>query len=147
MPTQFEWLRRIKAVEREYAVVLAAVSHFREVIRHDPLLLPSELQMRDCTAASNGLEATYIVRMFAEFEAGLRQFWQSQRPTRPQMRDLLDRIAARQYVSFDSLSETHAVRELRNGFVHGSDSELEKLSLTQCRSSLCIFFGFLPLQW
>lgn len=147
MPSRTEWLTRIKAVEREFRVIRFAADRLGESIRVDATNLPSDLRFRDFMVASNRLEATFLIRMFAEFEAGLRQYWEIQSPTRPKMRDLLDGIAARRFISFDRLDKAHEVRKLRNGHVHGSDEVGSSLPFAECRSVLCTYFSFLPLTW
>ena len=62
--------------------------------------------------ASGFLELTYIIRLFAEFETGLRLFWPTARGTEPpgRTRDLVDGIAATRRIPFQELVNAHAVR-------------------------------------
>lgn len=147
MPIRFQWLSRIKTVEREYSVLRTAANRFIDVAQKDPTTLPRNIIFKDVELASNKLEATYLIRLFAEFEAGLRAYWRTQRITRPKMQDLIDGIASRRNVSTDCLSKTHIVRRLRNAHIHDGEGESEELTLAECRSALCISFGFLPIDW
>src|SRR5437868_14584300 len=80
-------------------------------------LRPSHL--RDC---ATNLELTYVVRLFAEFEAILRDFWAvvraRRRCRRTRMEVLMNRVAAECSLPWDALNKAHAVREYRNAIVH-----------------------------
>ena len=45
------------------------------------------------------LEGTYVIRLFAEFETGLRLYWATIRQTEPPTQHLLDGIAARRAIT------------------------------------------------
>jgi hypothetical protein len=148
MPRSDDWLRRIKAVEREHAAVQLATSRLLEAGRRDPTLLKAEVKYRDIVEAEKALEGTYIIRLFAEFETGLRQFWESVRDTHPRTRDLLEGIAATRAIPDQQLSDAHEVRECRNSLVHErEDEEAEPIPIAVARGYLCRFFSFLPYQW
>jgi hypothetical protein len=144
-----EWLQRIKDVEREYAVARLATDRLLADAERDPAVLLSELRPRDVHRAAGRLEGTYIVRLFAEFETGLRQFWQAARQSEPpaRTRDLLDGLAATRQIPHDVLSRAHAVREYRNHLVHERDDEVTVVGIGVARRGLCIYFSFLPIQW
>src|SRR5262249_15295786 len=95
MPPRDEWLSRIKAVEREYLAMRQAANRFRHAALGDPTIVQRNLEHRDIIAASTNLEGTYVIRLFAEFETGARQYWGAIRPTDPRTADLLDALAAR----------------------------------------------------
>jgi hypothetical protein len=143
-----EWLGRIKAVEQQYAAVQLAVLRLRGEGRDDPTILTGDIQHRHIVAAERELEGTYIIRLFAEFETGLRIFWATERESHPPTRDLLNGIAAMRNVP-DALREhVHAVREYRNSLVHErEDEEVEPIPIAVARSYLCRFFSLLPPQW
>jgi hypothetical protein len=75
MPHNHEWQARIKSVEREYVVMSQAADHFRQAALVDPTILQADVQPREILLASKNLEGTYIIRLFAEFETGARQYW------------------------------------------------------------------------
>jgi hypothetical protein len=103
---------------------------------------------RDLTRASDMLEGTYLTRMFAEFETGLRLFWDTIQDTNPRARDLLDGLAARRGVPDEDRDNAHLVREYRNSLVHErEDEDLEPIPIARARSHLCTFFKRLPLEW
>lgn len=142
-----EWLERIKAVAREFLVAREAVGRFIVVLERDPTELPTGTKMSDAHAASVNLEGTYLLRLFAAFESGLRSYWTSIRTTKPPVRDLVDSIAGDRRVSDELRDEVHEVREYRNGLVHESDEEAEPVLLAEARRRLCTFFARLPDNW
>src|SRR5688500_1276410 len=87
---------RLKAIEREYLAVRMALDRVSEELHADPSFLRSDLRPRDFTHAAEGLEGTYLVRLFAEFETALRKFWSTTKksaiPTR--IHDLMQRVAS-----------------------------------------------------
>lgn len=142
-----EWLERIKAVEREFLAARKAVDDFITAIREDPDRLPSNTNVRDANTMSNNLEGTYLIRLFAAFESGLRNRWESSRTTKPPVRDLIDSIAGSRGAPDELREQVHEVREYRNSLVHESDGETEPVALGVARGRLCTFFARLPENW
>jgi hypothetical protein len=148
MPRNQEWLTRIKAVDREYAAVQLATSRLLAEGRRDPTVLEGGVQHRDVVSASRALQGTYVIRLFAEFETGLRQYWETVSNTHPRTRDLLDGLAARCRIGDDQRDNAHLVREYRNSLVHErGDEDVEPIPIATARGHLCRFFSFLPPQW
>ena len=113
-----------------------------------PTVLKGGVQHRDVVNASKALEGTYIVRLFAEFETGLRQFWETISKTHPKTKDLLDGLAARCKIGDDQRDHAHLVREYRNSLVHErEDEEVDMIPIAEARGYLCTFFSFLPREW
>ena len=152
---RIERLQRIKDVEREHAVSLFAVSRLVADAQRDPTVVSgSELQgtrvgLRDLRKTAEHLEGTYLIRLFAEFETGLRDFWAASRGREPpaRTRDLLDSVAAMRQIPAENLDEAHRVREYRNQLVHERDDAVAPVHIAAARGILCTFFSFLPLQW
>lgn len=142
-----EWQRRIKAVEREYSATRFATDRLLESAKADPTILKGDLRPRDIVSASEGLDGTYVIRLFAEFETGLRSFWSSVRHTSPGMHDLLEGVAALCGVPDFDRANAHGVREYRNSLVHEREEEVEPISVKDSRGYLCKFFSFLPRKW
>jgi uncharacterized protein (DUF2164 family) len=150
MPSsKFDWLNRVKAVEREHAAARFAVEFLLDSTQRDVTLLVADLRIRDLKNAAERLEGTYIVRLFAEFEASLRTYWTSVRGADPPVRtrDLIDGVAARRKIPFDAIQHAHTVREVRNYLVHEREKEIDFLAIATARSHLCIFLSFLPREW
>jgi hypothetical protein len=115
--------------------------------RRDPAVLAGKLKVQDIARASGRLEGTYLIRLFAEFETGLRLYWATIRETEPPTQHLLDGIAARRDIPPARLADAHAVREYRNALVHERDEGVIPIPIAEAQDHLCRFFAFLPLTW
>ena len=149
MADEFDlWIRRIKAVEREYLATRFSVDQALQQVRQDPTLLTRDLRVREIEHASELLEGTYIIRLFAEFETALRIFLQKSRGRPPaRTRDLLETVAARRRIPHEHLRNAHAVRDYRNVLVHEREADIDPMSIREARSHLCVYFSFLPRDW
>jgi hypothetical protein len=147
MPHNYEWQARIKAVEREYLATRQATDRFQEFAHRDPTILRGDLRYREIVRASENLDGTYIIRLFAEFETGLRLYWDHARGTNPRMQDLLDGLAAMCGIPDEQQANAHAVRGYRNSLVHEREEEVKAIPIDKARGYLCHFFSFLPPQW
>lgn len=150
MPSsKFEWLARVKSVEREHKATRFATDYLLTVVQNDPSSLGSDLRTRDFYKARERLEGTYTIRLFAEFETCLRIFWDATRTGRPpsRTRDLLEGVGARRRIPDDQINNAHAVREYRNSLVHEREADVEPITIGETRSRLCHFLSFLPIEW
>jgi hypothetical protein len=147
MPHNHEWQSRIKAVEREYVAMRQAADHFLEAALADPTILRENLRQGEIIGASRNLEGTYIIRLFAEFETGARQYWGANWDTDPRTVDLLNGLAARCGIPDTQRDNTHLVREYRNALVHEREDKPAMVPIAVARSYLCHFFSFLPPHW
>lgn len=147
--TRFEWLKRVKAVEREHSAVRWAIDFLLNAVRNDPTVSDRVVRVRDVERSVEKLEGTYLIRLFAEFETSLRRFWFASRGTDPpaRTRDLLDGVGAKRKVPHDAIQNAHTVREFRNALVHERDDEIDPLPIAVARSHLCVYLNFLPLEW
>lgn len=144
---RFAWPSRMKSVEREYSATRQAVDQFLGHARLDPMILRGDLRPRDVQHASDRLEGTYVIRLFAEFETGLRLFWGTVRRTRPGTEHLINSLAGMRGVPATVLADVHNVRDYRNDLVHEREGAGKPISIGSTRSSLCKFFDRLPLTW
>jgi hypothetical protein len=144
-----EWIRGIKEVEREYRAVRFAVARTLEALKQEPTLLPGDLRPREFQRAAELLEGTYVLRLFAEFESGLRLFFQRARRRRPPSKteDLLNSVSALRAIPPDQRTNAHQVREYRNALVHSRHPEVGPIPIKDARGHLCTFFSFLPRDW
>jgi hypothetical protein len=145
-----EWIVRIRLVEQEYEIAVFAIALLAERVRVDPTILPEGIQPKDVTHTAGTLVATYFVRLFAVFEAGLRRYWRDglDRDTQPPMHDLLDGIASAREIDHQFLAAAHRVREFRNTLIHEQDEEPEEsFTIGQGRRHLARFFSHLPPNW
>lgn len=82
---RIEW---IAAVAREYLAAKSAAELLEEELQADPNYGWNQgWESRDGAAFNDNLEPTYIIRLYAEFEAGLRDYWANHlnRATHPPM--------------------------------------------------------------
>ena len=150
MPLEtLDWIRDLKAIEHEYRVALLAMRRLADQARLDPNILESDLRVRGIGAALSNLNGTYAIRLFAEFETGLRKFWVTTRiePEPRRMAEIMDRIASRQGIGHDELANAHRSRQYRNRQIHDNEEEGETIEVKDCRSFLCIFLSRMPPTW
>jgi hypothetical protein len=115
--------------------------------RSDPTTLQREIAIHDLDVASDRLEGTYLVRLFAEFETSLRKLWATFRETSPATGDLLNGVGAKCRIPHDQISNAHQVREYRNALVHEREERAASIPISEARSHLCRFLSRLPAEW
>ena len=150
MPLEtLDWIRSLKAIEHEYRVAHLAMRRLADQARRDPTLLDRDMRFRGIDEALRNLNGTYAIRLFAEFETGLRQFWVATRiePEPRRIAEIIDRVAARHGIDYVELANAHRSRRYRNRQVHDNDEEGETLPVSDCRSFLCTFLGRMPVTW
>ncbi len=147
MPYSHQWQSRIKAVEREFVAMRQAADGFRRAALDDPTILQGNLRHGEIVVASRNLEGTYVIRLFAEFESGARQYWDANWGTDPRTVDLLNGLAARCGIPDTQRDNAHCVRDYRNGLVHQREDKPEEVPIAAARHYLCHFFSFLPQRW
>ena len=147
---RIEW---IAAVEKEYRAAKSAADLLATTLKDDPNYGETHgWEARYGVAFRANLESTYIVRLYAEFEAGLRDYWANHlnRTTHPPMVQLLPSVAD-QRISMDHLDDADAVREYRNFLVHDDSSDpppdMRTFTVEEAKSHLCYFFGRLDPDW
>jgi hypothetical protein len=104
-------------------------------------------------AFTDNLEATYIIRIYAEFEAALRDYWLTYRgqTTRPKMYQLVNQAIPDQRFSQDLIDNADDVRIYRNSLVHDIDDEPEeaegRFTVQQAKRELCTYLSRLDPSW
>ena len=153
MPERDTWEKRIKSVERQYHTMRFGTVRLRLDVARDPTIARQSAQQLFIGDAEDDLEVTYLVRMFAEFESGLRSFWRAsrgqRRHTRPQTSQLLDAIASNRRIGDEVLNNAHVVRTYRNALIHDNDrnENFEEIRIGDARRDLLLYFGRLPYLW
>jgi hypothetical protein len=139
----------LKAIEHEYRVADLAMRRLADQARRDPTVLDRDMRVRGISEALGHLNGTYGIRLFAEFETGLRKFWGTTRiePEPRRIAEIIDRIAARHGIGHFELTNAHRARQYRNRQIHDNEEEGETLEVGDCRSFLCTFLGKMPLTW
>ena len=105
------------------------------------------MRYRDILHASERLPGTYVIRLFAEFETGLRSYWDQVRGTNPRTHDLLVRVAAMRVIPDEQRAKAQAIQNYRNSLVHEREEEVDAIPVSEARGHLCRFFSFLPPEW
>jgi hypothetical protein len=143
-------LNRMRAVMREYRIARIAARDLQARLRANPSVLSEEqLQVADFHNFRDNLESTYLIRLFAEFEAGLRGAWVRAlgQTTSPRMRDLIDSFAARRLIPAPWRIAAHDVRDYRNALIHEGGVDVPPIGLDKTQGHLCRFFSRLPDDW
>jgi hypothetical protein len=143
-------LNRMRSVLREYRTAVVAARDLQARLRANPSALSDEqLQVADFHNFRDNLEPTYLIRLFAEFEAGLREAWVRAlgQATSPRMQDLIDSVAARRLVPAPWRAAAHEVRAYRNALVHEGGADVAPIGLAEACGHLCRFFSYLPPDW
>ncbi|UUO07625.1 hypothetical protein M4951_04785 [Blastopirellula sp. J2-11] len=147
MPSRHQWQSRIKSVEREFVAIRQGTNRFLDHAQSDPTILLADLRQGEIVSASRNLEGTYIMRLFAEFETGARQFWDETWGTEIKTFNLFEGLAARRGIPDTDRINGHLVRDYRNSLVHERDEQPDPLSIALARRYLCTFFSYLPVEW
>jgi hypothetical protein len=144
---------RIEAVANEYNAAKSAATLLIGQLQSDPNFGESQgWKARDGAAFRSNLESTYIIRLYAEFEAGIRDYWAKHRnkSTHPKMSQLLKSLADQRFSS-DCLEDADDVREYRNFLVHDESDRrppgLRIFTVAEAKSCLCSYFGRLDADW
>jgi len=143
----------LREVHEELLCARFALGHTIRSVEMDITLLaqiehpltPSHL--RGCAAR---LELTYLLRLFAEFEAVLRDYWASVRPRpaprRTKAEVLIRRVSIECQIPFDVAQDAHEVREYRNNLAHRHELNAF-MPFHECKSRLGTFLSYLPRTW
>ncbi|HTU25547.1 MAG TPA: hypothetical protein VMF30_09125 [Pirellulales bacterium] len=142
----------MKAVEREHGAARFAIARLRDEVKADPSVLRGDDENRKALAiAHENLEGTYLVRLFAAFEAALRSFDRARYndPTWDRVAAILiDATASHRRIGEQVRDSTHAVRRQRNWVAHEKEwDDAARVALAQARSNLCRFLSHLPDEW
>ncbi len=145
-----DWILRIKSIEKEYRVATLARDALDAELKKAPSTLVGKgLERLHFDRFSDNLDATYLIRMFAEFETGLRDCWKKRLKKRSIARvsDLVISISSKQRIDSQERENVEKVRRYRNKLIHEEDSEAETVDVAAARKLLCTFFGRLPEDW
>ena len=144
---------RIAAVAKEFLAARSAAHLLLVQLRADPNYGSGQgWEAGDGAAFNKNLDATYLIRLFAEFEAGLRDYWANHlgRMTHPPISHLMQSVAD-QRLSIDHFEDADAVRAYRNFLVHDEADEapadMRTFEVPEAKSHLCYFFGRLDPDW
>jgi len=143
-----EAIESLRSVQREYEVGESALKALDELLRTQPDYLTSQnLQYQDLKRCQDRFQATYIIRLFAEFEANLRDYWATCRNTEPPMRDLLNSVATRCRIKTDWHTDAQKLREHRNDLVHHANIGANPQGIHEAAQVAAKFLSALPPEW
>ena len=147
-------LARIAAAVEEYQAALTAATLLGEKLKVDPNY-GDELGWRQRAGENfaHNLEGTYIVRMYAEFEAGLRDYWRTHlgHETHPKMVQLLNQAIPNERFPKDWIENADDVRDFRNFLVHDIEekppADMIEFTVYEAKKHLCAYFSCLDPNW
>lgn len=149
-----QWrMERIVAVEREYFAAVSASNLLRQELIANPNYGNPKWEHKDGAAYRDNLETTYLVRMYAEFEATLRDYWLTHmgRTTRPPMEHLLNQSIPNQQFPRDWIENADEVRKFRNYLVHDFSEEppddVVRVLIAEAKQHLCRYVSCLEPSW
>jgi hypothetical protein len=154
MPNRrFDWHEHIKDIDGEYQAARIAVDRLKAQVVATPDILKkgdgTRAYLRD---ADRNLEGTYLVRLFAAFEAALRSYDRARHsdPTRDMVASvLINAIGGRrgQGISDAVREGAHTVRLVRNYLAHENDAVPAKMTMAEARARLQTYLSWLPNEW
>lgn len=155
MPNRrFDWHDHIKEVEREYQAARFAIDRLKaELVTTPDLLTKGDEARKYLPFTDRNLEGTYLVRLFAAFEAALRSYDRARHSDQTRSETgsvLIDSISGRrgQGISTAIREGAHAVRRVRNYWAHENDATPElMMTIDEARARLQTYLSWLPETW
>jgi hypothetical protein len=150
---RFDWHERIVEVRGEYRSARAAVIRLKDAVAATPDLLKSDPVAREYLRAAHGnLEGTYIVRLFATFEAALRSYDRAKHndlPRETKAAIMIDEIGGKRGRGIQPgiRQRAHDVRQVRNYWAHEQKSVPAPMTVDQARARLQTYLHELPDEW
>jgi hypothetical protein len=123
--------RQFDEVRDEYRGAGFALRHILRGYQNYPALNEAgshaQVTLHHLEACEGNLQVTYFVRLFAEFETVLRDYWLNarKRTTAPPMAALMNSVAAYCFINEDDLLNANQVRDYRNQVMHDRLQEPE----------------------
>jgi hypothetical protein len=147
-------IQRLEAVAAEYRAGQTAAQLLNVELQNNPNYgdAPGWTSRAGRDFRGN-LEATFIVRLYAEFEATLRDYWLNflGRDTEPPMVQLVNVAIPDQHFPQDDIEEADEVRLYRNYLVHDSEDDpppnLVVLAIHQVERRLRAYISRLKADW
>ncbi len=154
MPSRrFDWHQHITEVWGEHRSARAAVDSLKAAVAAAPDLLKKDPVARQYLRdADNNLEGTYIVRLFASFEAALRSYDRARHDDPGRRTDasiMIDEIGGKRGrgIQMGIRQRAHGVRLVRNYWAHESDEDPGAMTVDEARARLQSYLHELPDEW
>jgi len=145
----YQMLARVRDELEAARYALSAVTRtWDQHIAAAPPLATRAMSIGDLQRCLDHVELTYIMRLFAAFEAVLRDYWLNGvgRTTEPDLVQLLSSLHARQKMDDGTLNAANDVRRWRNKVIH-RDLRALQYDFAGCASTFGRFVSWLPVQW
>jgi len=147
---RFDWHEHIAEVWGEFRSARAAVDRLRAEVAGTPDLLKNDRVAREyLSRADENLDGTYIVRLFAAFEAALRSFDRAKhsdpaRETKAAI--MIDEIGGKRGRGIQAGIRQRAldVRRIRNDWAHEEDAVPAPMTVDEARARLQAYLHELP---
>jgi hypothetical protein len=154
MPNRrFDWHEHIRDVWGEYWSTREAVNRLKAAVVAMPDLLEKNTPARQhLRAAHQNLEGTYIVRLFAAFEAALRSYDRAHHNDPSRETDastMIEQIGGRRGrgIQMGIRQDVQAVRKVRNFWAHESNISPGPMTIDEARARLQKYLSELPEEW
>ena len=150
---RFDWHQHIKEVWGEYKSARVAVDRLKVAVVGTPDLLKKDPVAREyLRQADENLEGTYIVRLFAAFEAALRSYDRAKHNDPNRRTDasvMIDEIAGKRGRGIQTgiRRRAHEVRLVRHYWAHESDENPGPMTVDEARARLQTYLHELPDEW
>lgn len=131
----------------------AAVDRLRTAVAATPDLLKNNPVARDhLSRATKNLDGTYIVRLFAAFEAALRSYDRAKNNDRARETTaavMIDEIGGKRGRGIQPgiRKRAHDVRQVRNYWAHQDDAAPASMTVDEARARLQAYLHELPDEW
>jgi hypothetical protein len=150
---RFDWHQHITDVWGEYMSARAALNRLKDEVTATPDLLKKNPLAREYLRdAHENVDGTYIVRLFAAFEAALRSYDRAKHndlDRRTEASVMIDQIGGKRGRGIqDGIRQgAHEVRQVRNYWAHESDQDPGPMTVGEARARLQKFLHELPDEW
>jgi hypothetical protein len=150
---RFDWHQHITEVWGEYRSARAAVDELKDAVAVTlDLLKKNPVARKYLREAHENLEGTYIVRLFAAFEAALRWYDRAKHNDPNRRADasvLIDEIGGKRVrgVQTGIRQRAHDVRRVRNYWAHESEEDPGPMTIDEARARLQAYLHELPDEW
>ncbi len=150
---RFDWHQHITEVWGEYKSARAAVDRLKAAVATTPDLLKKDPVAREYLHdADKNLGGTYIVRLFAAFEAALRSYVRAKHNDPAGTTDasvMIDEIGGKRGrgIQMGVRQRAHEVRRARNYWAHESDQDPGPMTVDEARARLQAYLHDLPDEW
>lgn len=145
------YIQRLRGVQSEYDAIKMSITFFEQYRGKEHPQQIGTVTPRDFVRAELNLEATYFIRLYAEFEGILKDHLATNHrrikvPDKPKVDWLLSRVLQAEGFSLEPLlrARLDAVRDYRNSVTHRTRRTVAGVSFTDSLSALNTFLARLP---